>query len=246
MTCGDVGIEKAVIVPKTLFQLMLLRLSEGFKTKYKTAALSAWGSKLALQGFLATRCSKEFLAAYISQNPRTLDEVSRPGLFLYAVSEVDLAIRLHEFGLLPEDRRQRFVATVSTYAIQGDDVYAIDSARIRQMFKDEEFEELLQNVRKQLLPRLGDVRQDWQLNHQSSESAEEHMEQLLESFDVLMRRFGDDPNAVRIIEQETQRANEWIGEHTSEEPEIEPRTLGQLQTPDKPLGTRSIFDDIDA
>jgi energy-coupling factor transporter ATP-binding protein EcfA2 len=247
VTCGDVGIEQAVIVPKVLFPLMLERLAEGFKTTmYKSVALSAWRAKSELLGFLARRCSKEFLSAYLSENVEILDVVCEPGLFLYAVSEVDLAIRLHEFGLLPEDKRQKFVATVSAYAVQGEDVYALESARIRGIFKDSEFDELLQNVRERLLPRLDDVRHDWQLNHSSSESAEEHMSQLLESFETLKKRFGDDPKAMGIIERETLLASEWIGEHTPDVSEKEPRGLGELETPEQPVGARSIFDDIDA
>jgi energy-coupling factor transporter ATP-binding protein EcfA2 len=247
VTCGDVGIEKAVIVPKALFPQMLARLNESFKPKaYKSSLLLAWRSESALQGFLARRCSKSFLAAYVGANPDILGAVAEPGLFLYAVSEVSLAVRLREVGLLPEEIRQKFVATVSRYAIDGEDVYALDNERIRTMFTDDEFETLVSTVRAELLPRLDDVRDDWELNHQSSDSAEEHMGQLLESFDTLKKRFGNDPKAVAIIERETQRANEWIAEHTVEEPEREPRVLGAVEPDVEAHSTRSIFDDVDA
>ena len=38
---------------------------------------------------------------------------------LSAVPEVGLAVRLHEFGLLPEENRRKFVRTVSEYAVDG-------------------------------------------------------------------------------------------------------------------------------
>jgi energy-coupling factor transporter ATP-binding protein EcfA2 len=42
VTCGDIGIEKAVVVPKSLFPLMLTRLAEFSESKsYKSAWLSA-------------------------------------------------------------------------------------------------------------------------------------------------------------------------------------------------------------
>ena len=247
VTCGDVGIEKAVIIPKALFPLMLTRLREFSKSKaYKTTVLSVWGAKFELQRFLARRCSKEFLLLYLEENPDLVDRVSEPGLFLYAVSEVDLAVRLHELGLLPEDKRRKFVATVSEYAVRGDDLYGLDGIDIRSVFEDHEFEELLQNVRTQLLPRLSDVRIDWQLNRESSEPPDEHMQQLLESFEILKKHFGEDAGAVAIVERETRLANEWIAENTAEEPDRIPRALGKIETPDKPPSTRSIFDDIDA
>lgn len=244
VTCGDVGIEKSVIIPKALFPMMLVKLGE-FSTskKYKSAWLSAWGSESAIQRFLARRCSKEFLSLYLEDNPEILAKVSELGLSAFSV--VSLAARLHEFGLLPEENRKRFVVTVSGYAVRGDDLYALDDLDIQSLFEDDEFEELLQNVRTQLLPMLDDVRIEAQHNHQPSEPPDEHMQPLLETFETLERLFGDDVHAAKIIERETHLANEWIAENEPEEPERTPRILGNVQTPEKPQGTRSIFDDVD-
>ena len=51
---------------------------------------------------------------------------------------------------------------------------------------------------------------------------------------------------MKIIERETRRANEWIGENTPDEPKQKPRKLGKVGTQQKANSTRSIFDDIDA
>jgi hypothetical protein len=247
VTCGDVGIEKAVIIPKSLFPLMLMRLREfPMINRYKSAALAAWGANSAVQRFLARRCSKEFLSLYLDENPDLLDKVSEPGLYLYAVSEVDLAVRLQEFKLLPEDKRKKFIETISEYAIQGDDLFALEDVGIRSVFVGCEFKSLLQSVRTRLLPRLDEVRRDWQFNHDSDERPEDHMQQLLDGFETLRKHFRGDPNAATTIEREIRLANEWIAEATPEEQEKEPRTLGNFETPDKPRGSRSIFDDVDA
>jgi hypothetical protein len=247
VTCGDVGIEKAVVVPKRLFPMMLGKLAEFSSSKsYKSAWLSAWGAKRDLQGFLARRCSKEFLSFYLAKNPTLLDQVSTPGLFLDAVPEVRLAERLHEFGLLPEDKRKQFVATVSNYAITGQDVDAVNDRGIRGLFTDDEFDELLSKVRVQLLPRLGDVRRNWESAYSSGDSPEGHMQHLLDGFEALKDRFADDEKAVKIIKSEIGSANQWIGEHTSDEPEREPRDLESAEAPEKPQSIRSIFDDVDA
>ena len=77
VTCGDVGIEKAVVVPKSLFPQMLAKLGELSRSNsYKSAWLSAFGAKRDLQGFLARRCTKEFLSLYLQRNPGLLDQVS--------------------------------------------------------------------------------------------------------------------------------------------------------------------------
>ncbi|HTG36846.1 MAG TPA: hypothetical protein VLB76_28345 [Thermoanaerobaculia bacterium] len=247
VTCGDVGIEKAVVVPKSLFPQMLAKLKELSQSKsYKSAWLSTFSAERDLQGFLAYRCSKEFLALYLEHNPGLLDQVARPGLFLDAVPEVSLANRLHEFGLLPEEKRKKFVETVSNYALEGQDADALDDDRIRSLYTDGEFEELLRRVRAELLPRLGDVRREWEGNHSSDESPEEHMQQLLEIFESLKKRFGDDQSAVKLIDREMRRTSEWIDENMQDEPERTPRKLGQVESQEKPQSTRSIFDDIDA
>ena len=88
------------------------------------------------------------------------------------------------------------------------------------------------------------MRIEAQDNYQSSEPPDEHMQQLLESLDTLDKLFGGDVDAGKIIERETRLANEWIAENEPEEPDRKPRILGNVETSDKPHGTRSIFDDI--
>jgi hypothetical protein len=61
--------------------------------------------------------------------------VAEPGLMLSAVSEVDVAVRLHEWGLLPEPQRLKFLETVTGYALRGEDLYALGDHEIRSVFK---------------------------------------------------------------------------------------------------------------
>ena len=247
VTCGYAGIEKAVVVPKSLFPQMLAKL-EGFSQSklYKSTWLSTFGAKWDLQRFLARRCSKEFLSLYLQQNPGLLDQVSEPGLFLDTVPEVRLAKRLHEFGLLPEERRKKFVETVSNYALEGKDADALDDDGIRSLFTEAEFEGLVQRVRTELLPRLGDVQREWESNHSPGEPPEEHMQQLLELFDSLKKRFSDDESALNLINRQKQLTSEWIDENTPTESERSPRKLGKIEAPAESHSARSIFDDIDA
>jgi len=247
VTCGDVGIERAVVVPTVLFPLILAKLSEFKASKeYKSGWLSSWGARRDLQDFLRRRCSKDFLSLYLAQNSSLVDQVAEPGLFLGAVPEVRLAGRLHELGLLPEEKRKKFVETVSKYAIEGEDFDAIDDDGIRALFTDEEYEELIDRVRTELLPRLQDVRDEWESNY-CGDSPEEHMAKLLEGLGTLKERFADDSNAASSIEREIRLTNEWIGDHAPEEPERKPRKLGKVETQDKPPNSeRCIFEDIDA
>lgn len=115
------------------------------------------------------------------------------------------------------------------------------------MFKNDEFERLRERVRTELLPRLDDVRQGWQSNHRSEDSPDEHMQPFVQSLESLKACFSEDASAIKIIDQEARRSQEWIDENGVEERERSPRQqLGDMKTLGEPEGTRSIFDDIDA
>lgn len=246
ITCGDVGIERAVLVPKSLYPQMITRLAEFTASdKYKSQFLSIWGAKRSLHAFLTRRCSKEFLALYLQGNPELVDKVCNPSLRLNWSSEVELTVRLHKFGLLPEDNRVAFVKAVSAYAVSGEDVYALDDPGIRSVFTDDEHDTLVKRVHEELLPALSQVREKEQAGYREDDPPDEYMEHMLESLKTLKNTFGDDADALRIIEREVKEARDWISENDHERPEKAPRTLDSAATTDKPHGSRSIFDDID-
>jgi hypothetical protein len=246
ITCGNVGIEHAVIVPKSLYPHMIVRLAE-FTTsaKYKSQHMATWGAKRSLHSFLTRRCSREFLAQYLQTTPELIYQVCNPSLFLNYSSEIALTMRLHEFGLLPEEDRQAFVQTVSSYAISGEDLYALENKDIRNLYSDAEFDALITKVRTDLLPNLSTVREKEQAEYRALEPADEYMEHLLESFRALKDRYSDDKEAVHIIDRETSLAEEWINDNDHKRPDMPPRSLEVSENIDKPHGTRSIFDDID-
>lgn len=246
VTCGNVGIEQAVMVPKPLYSQMIERLTKFTSSeKYKSQHLATWGAKRSLHSFLTRRCSKEFLTLYLQTNPELIDKVCHPGLRLIWSSEVDLAVRLHEFGLLPEENRAAFVDAVSAYAVRGEDVYALADQGIRSVFTDDEHDTLVKQVREELLPGLSQVREEEQAGYGGDDPPDEYMEHMIESFKTLKDTFADDADALGIIEREFNRARDWINENNIERPEKTPRSLDSAGTTDKPHGSRSIFDDVD-
>jgi hypothetical protein len=98
-----------------------------------------------------------------------------------------------------------------------------------------------------LFPTLGNVRGKWEREFDpDDDSAEDHMQKLLERFEILSNQFCDDEEAVAILSEETKRAREWVVSYTPDEPPKGDRSLGDVKTSAaNPSSKRSIFDDID-
>ena len=247
VSCGDVGIENALIVPRLLFPQMFRKIEKLLESESKESqGLSILSSRGRLQSFLASRCSKEFLVLYLQRNPALLDRVSDPSLSLAYSSEVGLAKRLYDFGLLPESCRRRLIENVSEYVFLGLDASALSDMRIRSLFTDDEFESLAQRVATELLPRLSDVRLDWESDYDWECQPDAHINQILEFFDSLKVPFADDEGVLRSIDHQISRAWQWVDETTYEEHEKLPQRLGTIPSQMGPRSTRSLFDDIDA
>jgi hypothetical protein len=188
------------------------------------------------------------LSLYINKHPDVLDAVSDPGLYLSAVSEVELAVRLHEFGLLPEEQRKQFVTTVSSYALEGEDLDALRNTRIQSIFTQKELHQLRSRVRTELLPKLREVRYSWQYNHSSDLDPGEDMQPFLDSLSTLKDEFSDDEEIIAQIERERVLAEQWISEQMPDDDDRlgDAHSFGKVDaTTQSSPQARGIFDDID-
>ncbi len=248
ITCGNVGLEKAIVVPQSLFPFVLEKL-DNYKSssERKEAWRSSWRAASDLDYFLARRCSKAFLSMYIEENPEVLKRIASPGLFLHASSEIQVAKRLNELGLLPEIARTEFVEKISNYAIEGDDLDGLSDLSLREFFTESEFELMSLRVKEDLFPRLQEVLYETQLNFSNDQAPEDHMEKFFDTLKILGEHFGDDPSLAPIIEEQRDAANAWVEENQIQEQKREPRLLDRVDPTLRYGATaRSIFDDIDA
>lgn len=263
VTCGEVGLENAIVVPPSSFSLMAEKLGEWRENqKTKSTSFSISNAIGALHSFLANRCSKEFLSFYLENDPELLGEVAQPGMLTELVPEVQLATNLHKFGLLPERERRAFVAKVSDYAIWYGDPGALRDQGIRSIFTDSEYSDLVAELRIELLPRLDDFRRDWQSDFSPGDYPDSHMDPLLDFLDTLLSMFGEDKSIVKDIDHEIASIHNWIADEELERIEKEEREqideseifgtrelshkLQNVELAARLEGTRSIFDDIDA
>jgi hypothetical protein len=161
---------------------------------------------------------------------------------------VDLAIRLHEFGLLPEDYRRVFVETVTSYALEGEDLHALESLEIQSVFTPVELSQFRTRLRADLLPKLAEVRGKWEDKRNVEQPADEHMQALLDSFSALKQEFADEPEVLGDIEREIAQVHLWISEHMANDSKKDrpARSFGDVDASDRPPGqSRGIFDDVD-
>lgn len=245
ITCGDMEIRNAIIVPAQMYSLILDKLKAYKKTRrYKVEFMSAWGAKRKLFTFLARRCSEKFLTMYIEENPKILEEVTEPSQYLDNSPEVALAISLHSKNLLPEERRLAFIEKVSEYAVAGKSLYAISDDDLKETFKEEEYTALLAKIKSELMPRISDLKEVWKASYNKDEDATYHMSSLKENLEAIENEFSDDTSILEDIANELMEIEEWIEENKGEDEVYESENLSgdgeELEEIE-----RSIFDDVD-
>ena len=238
VTCGDMAIQGAVILPSSLWKDMIERL-DGMS--------NGWQQRSARNTFLTYRCTSAFLAAYLPSHPHLLKEVSNPGLFLSAVSELPLALRLHSEGLMPEAHRLRFIAAIIQQTVEGPDDYAFIHSPLRAVFSATEFAELRQAVEVDLLPHLEDAVDNWESNLPHDQAPDAYMGPLEDTLGTLAKEF---PEHAAQISKARESVASWVQYRMSDyEPaaSTQRKSLSASTSGPEPEGRgRSIFDDIDA
>jgi energy-coupling factor transporter ATP-binding protein EcfA2 len=245
ITCGDRGVKNAIIIPKKLFSLILEKLNSYKSTKmYKDAFNSEWGAKRNLFNFLARRCTSNFLKLYIENNSEILEQVTKPSKFLDYSPEVSLAITLHSNELLPNEKRKDFISKVSEYAISGENLYVLSSDDLKEMFIENEYEELLKRIQNELIPKIPELKETWKARYDKEEDAGYHMLSLKENLEAIEYEFSDQPSIVFEVNKELMEIEKWITENTEEESISEMENLSG-ETEEQVGIVRSIFDDVD-
>ena len=247
ITCGDVGIEKATVVPRHLFPEIIGKLEKLSNIASNDSdAIARDGATWRLASFLDSRCTAEFLKLYVQGHPDFLWQVSYPTVMLEYAPEVSLILRLREFDLLPEENRKRFVEKASEEALACLDAGALANRRIRILFREDESDTLIQRIRDELLPDLDNIRDNEQSNWDEDISPDDWMQPLNEFLRALDTYFQKEQDVVNLVDQQLSMIENWVVEHTEIQHERGERLIGNVDIPVIPQSARSIFDDIDA
>lgn len=246
ITCGDVGLEKATIIPAKLFDEIISKL-DSFKNSgvYKDGHLSDWSVKRQLLSFLTRRSSKNFLQLFLEKKPDFLEsKVLALSGYLRWSEELDFVLRLNEFGLLDETSRIKVIKSLYKFAKEGD-LYALGDEDVQKLFRGDEFNEFKESVKTEIVPKLSEIRQDFEFNYDRSgvNDADEHMDYYLGALKTIKDTF-DEESINKILDQEEANAKEWISENKENRYEKPSRKLDLASDEKSFTVSRNIFDDI--
>lgn len=150
VTCGDLGVQGALVVGPAHYDTVLERLDSPLPSPLQ----QRWQERSRRTSFLATRCDKAFLTQWCGRNPKVLDELAQPGLMLQAVAANELVARLNEFGLFPEPLRAHFAEQLIEYCLNGTDPAVLWDEALKSVLTAAEWGALLRRVRSELISDL--------------------------------------------------------------------------------------------
>ncbi len=233
IVCGKVEVERALVVPESLFKLVGRRLATAGK---HTRDWPFWARDSVLS-FLTWRTNDEFLRYYTSLEPTVVTKAFQFTLMLNTCTERrDLALRLLATGIATEEHRRVGVEQLTEHALAFDDPSFVADEEWLRLFSHEQLATLDQAIRTRLLPRLSSLAVD--SLHRSDPP---DYESVRSSLEALRARFPDDQS---VHEQAASAVAEFEAEH----PERRERSASSWKpiTSDRGLKNRgpSIFDDL--
>lgn len=250
VTCGDVRIEGAIVLPRSLFGLMRERI-QSFRTStaYKSNHLSVWDARRQIRRFLADRCSKEFVEAYLCADTSIIEGIDCPSVYLEFSEDVNLAIRMFDFGILPDGIRQSLVSLAIDRALEGGDPRILVDTGFRALMTPSEASQLAHGIRTKLIPQIESVRGALEAEYQEDDAdAEWHMRRFLQSLTGIAEHFPASRRIQNVVSRQRARTRSWIELREQSVRDDSEDASHDIATKDAtvvtPEGSRSIFDDI--
>lgn len=232
ITCGDVGLEGAVVAPRALYDTVATRLVEG-RPSAGWQELSNW--KRTVFSFLRHRCDIEFLQSFVAREQWIVDEAFNIGLYLSAHTvEGALARRLLDEGLATERHRLGLVETLIEYAAEGSDGSFLGDDQWLGFFTPDDLAELDRRVLEELGALDDRVAED--LSHSESDASGAD-----ESVAGYEARYPGNPHVVA--------ARERVENYSRSEPDTDSEAWNEDESEQAPPAQpadprRSIFDDL--
>lgn len=235
ISCGDVGVEGVkVIVPVGRYESLMARI-DTLKSQ----------NQRNLHRFLAHRCDQELMTGFIDRHPSFIQSL-RVGGYLYAVSDVEVILRLKEFGLLPESKRLESVGIIREIAVDIPDADFLRD-KYRVLFTAEEFANARNHVLTSLLPNLDDHIDNWARDFDCENDPESYFYDLKSTLGDYRIEFSGNATAVTQIDNALAAIDQTIEDLMAEmpqDPDMEEYYGGRSGGSGGDC-ERSVFDDVD-
>ena len=232
ITCGEVGLEGAVVVPQLQFELVLSRIfgerptATGYERRIWTSAVI---------DVLGRRCAAAFVQAFITRDPGFVDDafhVDAP-VSQYASSAL-LAQTLLHLGLAIAAHRTGLVETLTDLAAEGTDGSFISDELWLQFFTERDLAELDRRVLDEL--DALDERVEVEISESGGDWASAS-----DSVAGYEARYADHPEVLAA----RRRVERFQNYEPNTDEETEGSDDGEQELPRQPVNqTRSIFDDL--
>ncbi|SDS17332.1 hypothetical protein SAMN05216198_1355 [Halopseudomonas litoralis] len=157
VSCGDVGVKNATIIPPSMFEEFIQRIYQ-----YVSADPSSsknYRKRGRLYSFLKNRSSRGFLASYLQVDHSLLAGIVEDFARSWFTSTADLALYLFREGLLPETARTSIVEKITNEVFESDELSYIYDREMHEFFTQGELNDFLEDIRKYVLPNLDGIRQ---------------------------------------------------------------------------------------
>jgi hypothetical protein len=223
------------VVPVNRFDKFINRLTEIKKNRE-------------LYGFLASRCSSEFLSRFLETRADVAEAVTQPNSPLGLAPEVAVLRRLQEFALLQEPRRLRFVSRARELAVETPDLDMFSVESVRHLFTTQELSSLRQLLCDELVPALDGLIEGLSEAYDDKNDPDEWFGELSEVLNTLAGELADNPAAIGQVALAQKRIARTVrslqeGSWRPEEPDDDRRSYGG-GTPSE-AAVRDVFDDVD-
>jgi energy-coupling factor transporter ATP-binding protein EcfA2 len=239
ISCGHVELEGVkVVVPSSRYEALLMRMG--------SLVESGGRERDVLNRFLAQRVDREFLESFVKRYNDYVDNLS-VWSYLSAVSDVDVIVRLVEFGLLSSAARGEYVRQIRELAVETPDSDFLRE-NIQPLFAPGERDEIVNHVRTELLPKLSSHVDAWRDNHDREEDPDSYFSPLVSALRDYRAVFSDLDHEVQHIDAALAEIEETLEQLRSDmprEPDLED-IYGDRMTGTSSDDSRSIFDDVDS
>lgn len=241
-TCGDVGIENALVIPQDLWHVVMTRLHEPISSGDQWLRERGWASYVRRNGV------PEFQESYFERYPDELQALSSPELSLEWSARNGLVASMHQNGVLPKEIRSTFAAHLIDYCIEGTDCAVLWDKGLRSLLSDSEAGVLRDRLQNEVFTNPANICYSLLDNYDDDEHPEDYSQPLEDLANAIEAEFPDSATAEDVAKDLRSRRWQWVVEREDDwqekQQDNDKHELGTRNEEASVARTRSIFDDL--